>query len=233
MQTVELERLISAPRLQRYRDASQSETDTVVLYCWNIQLAEALLPSLALFEITLRNAVHRTLTEFAGTDYWFKVILNPKSYENVADLMATLTRRHGRPPSADKVISEITFGFWPKLFAHSYQSLWWDPNSPLLPTVLPHLRRTGRDTRKMLAIRLEYFAMLRNRAMHQEAIFQGVAPLNRPVMPIDRLHAQLTETIGWFSLDAARLVSCMDRFDDVYVHGRATLESRLRQQFSN
>jgi hypothetical protein len=51
-----VELIISAPRLQRYRDATSSDPDTVALYCWNIQLAEALLPSIAILEVSLRMA---------------------------------------------------------------------------------------------------------------------------------------------------------------------------------
>lgn len=226
-----LEQIVSAPRLRRYRYAAQSDLETVALYCWNIQLAEALLPTVAILEVTLRNAIHTTLANHTGSDFWFESVLHPRSYRNIADLISRITQNQGHPPTAGKVISEITFGFWPKLFAKTYHSLWWTPPSPLLVQVLPNVRKMGRDTRNTVQQRLEYFARLRNRCMHHEAVFQGVAPLNRPVLQVDALHGQLLETLGWINTDAADIAGCVDRFNDVYFHGKATVEAELRRRF--
>ncbi len=207
----------------------------MALYLWNIQLAEALLPSLSLFEVTLRNSVHTTLTDHAratpNPEFWFKHVLHQRMYDNITDLIARITRRNGIPPSAGKVISEITFGFWPLLFSRSYNSLWWQNQDPLIAHILPHYRRIARDTRSIFEMRLEYFAMLRNRVMHHEAIFQGVAAINRPVLAIDILHQQLLETLGWINEDAVELVSIIDHFDVTFINGRQRIESELRRHF--
>lgn len=68
--------------------------------------------------------------------------------------------------------------------------------------------------------------------MHQEAVFQGAGALNRPVLPIDILHAQLLETIAWIDADAATLVACLDRFDEAFHSGKANVEAELRQRFN-
>lgn len=184
-------------------------------------------------EVALRNAVHDALTTHTGTDFWFKSILHPKKYGNVTDLMARITTRQGYPPSAGKVISEITFGFWPAVFARRYNALWWGQPYPMLFSVIPNHPNVARDTRAKFEQRLEYFVALRNRLMHQEAVFQGVAAVNRPIMPIETLHAQLLETIGWINHDAATLAVCMDRFDAIHdVTGRAALEKAIKTAFN-
>lgn len=227
-----LESIVSAPRLQRYRDIGNSDLETVMLYCWNIQLAESLMPSLAMFEVALRNAVHNTLTAHIGSDFWFKSVLQPEMFRKVADLIDTLTRRHGSPPTSGKVISEITFGFWPRLFAKRYNSLWWNHPAPLLADVIPNHPKTARDTRAKFQARLEYFVMLRNRLMHQEAIFEGVRAINRPLLSIDILHTQLLETIAWINSDAALFVGCLDHFSDTYHNGQVRIATRVQQQFA-
>lgn len=227
-----LERFVSAPRLQRYRDAGTSDLETAVLYGRNVQLAEAILPSLALFEVVLRNAVHTTLTRHTGTEWWFSSVLHQQSYDIIQKLVSDLVRRQRHPPSVGKVLSEITFGFWPKLFAHRYQGVWWDAPQRLLSQVLPYHPNVARDTRKTFEERLEYFAVLRNRVMHHEAIFQGVNALNRPVVPIETLHGQLIETIGWIDADAGALITCLDRFGDVFAApARTSLESSIKRTF--
>lgn len=228
-----LELIVSSPRLQRYRNAAVTDLDTVTLYCWNVQLAEAIMPSLAIFEVALRNAVHNTLSTHMGTEFWFKSVLHQKKYSNITDLMDRITRRQGYPPTAGKVISEITFGFWPLIFAKAYNSLWWSRPMPLLQSVIPNHPNIARDTRGQFEQRLEYFAVLRNRVMHQEAIFEGVAAINRPNLPIKTLHAQLQETIGWIDADAARFASCLDRFDSIIdVTGRTNLKASIKDAFS-
>jgi hypothetical protein len=228
-----LERIVSAPRLQRYRNASASDLETAVLYCWNVQLGEALMPSIAVFEVTLRNAVHNTLTSHAGTDWWFKSTLYKEAFDNILKIINESIRRNGHPPTIGKLISEITFGFWPKVFASRLDKVWWDTHgNPLIAQLLPHHPNIARDTRSKLEQRLEYFVVLRNRIMHQEAIFDGVQANNRPRLPIDDVHSQLIETLGWIDTDAANVVACVDRFDAVFdPTARQALENDIKARF--
>ena len=174
-----IEGFVSSERFRRYQTGAPSDLGAVARYLWNIQLAESLIPPIAVFEVALRKAVHRTLTDHAGTEFWFKSVLHQQAYDNIVQLIGTLTRRTGPPPSAGKVVSEITFGFWPKLFAKRYNSLWWDRPRPLLAEVIRYHPGVARDTRSQFETRLEYFVALRNRTMHHEAVFQGIAALNR------------------------------------------------------
>lgn len=119
-----LEAVVSAPRLWRYRQASANDLETVVLYAWNIQLAESLVPSLAILEVALRNAVHNVFTVHAGSEFWFEKVLRPEKHADIVKLVERLTKRLGHPPTAGKVISELTFGFWPLLFSRHNHSRW-------------------------------------------------------------------------------------------------------------
>lgn len=169
-----------------------------------------------MLEIVLRNAVHATLMAHTGKEWWFKEVLHVDMHENLLKEFVKITKEDGQPPTVGKLISRITFGFWPKLFGKSYNDLWWTPGAPLLPSVLPHYAKIGRHTRGELEERLEYFLALRNRIMHHEAIFEGVKAINRPMLPIDDVHNQLIETIGWISADAEKFVITIDRFNAVY-----------------
>ena len=79
-------------------------------------------------------------------------------------------------------------------------------------------------------MRLEYFAALRNRVMHQEAVFDGVTAINRPRMDLDTLHHRLLETIGWLDQDALSILMCLDRYPDVASEdGRQHIVDLLRR----
>jgi hypothetical protein len=238
-----LEAIVSPPRLKRYRDAGKSDLETITNYLWNIQLAEALLPSIAMLEVCLRNTVHQTLTAHSGTEYWFRGLLHPARWPAVEKEIAALSGVSTMPPialpqvlpPAGKIIAQLTFGFWPHIFSRHYRKLWWTPQSQLISDVLAHHPNLTAATRSDLHRRLMYFNVLRNRAMHHEAIFDGVAIPNHPVQTIDVLHGEILETIRWINPDAERLLNCLDRFTSVFdptgPHGRLGIESAIRNEY--
>lgn len=126
-----LERLVSKPRLDRYRPSSRDDLETIVAYLWNVALSEALLQGLSALEVGMRNAIHNTLAAHIGTEYWFQAVLLPEDMKFVNDAWAKLSRRHQQPPSPGKIIAELTFGFWPYLFDVRYHNLWWDNKAAL------------------------------------------------------------------------------------------------------
>lgn len=207
---------VSEPRFRRYVAASRSDRDAVERYCWKIQLSESLYPTLSILEVSLRNGAHRALSDHLGTEFWFGSILHPRKYQNIADLIARITSRAGGPPTADKVVSEITFGFWLSLFSRRYNAVWWQPHDPLLAKVIPHHPNIARDTRRHLEITLEYAVALRNRVMHHEAVFQGVTALNRPRKSVEEIHLELRELVRWISPQADRMLDELDRFPMVF-----------------
>lgn len=236
--------MVSAPRLQRYRRASASDLETVTNYLWNIQLAEALLPCIAFLEVCLRNSTHNTLTAREGTDYWFQRVLQPKRWETVEIIIAELAGVSTNPPivlpaempAAGKIVAKLTFGFWPHLFSRHYRKLWWTPQLQLIATVFAHHPNVTASTRSELHLRLMYFNELRNRAMHHEAIFQGVAVPNHPPKAIDTLHDEILETVGWVNPDAARLLTCLNRFPSTFdpssPTGKLGIQAAIRKEFN-
>ena len=70
--------------------------------------------------------------------------------------------------------------------------------------------------------------------MHHEAVFGGVSAINRPVLPIGLLHAQLIETIAWVGDDAASMIAILDRFPELdTVDHRDSLALAVRAHWSS
>lgn len=63
----DLELPLSRIRLENYRPLHGADLDMVVNYFLNIELSEALYPTLQAFEVALRNSVHRALSQHFGT----------------------------------------------------------------------------------------------------------------------------------------------------------------------
>lgn len=72
----ELSIIFSQERLDGYLShtkCNNSKTDALIAYSWNIELSQALYPALQILEITLRNALHQTLSINFDTAYWFEL----------------------------------------------------------------------------------------------------------------------------------------------------------------
>lgn len=230
-----LEKLVSRPRLERYRPEDRDDLETAVNYLWNVALSESMLQGIAALEIAMRNAIHNALTQHIGTEYWFQAVLRPNEMKMVDDVWRILSRRHQHPPAPGKIIADLTFGFWPMLFATEYHDLWWNAKASLFKSVFPHIP-TGVPprqaiTRKGVHDRLDLCKNLRNRVVHHEPIFQGIIQLNKPIAPLTIVHEQIVEVLAWIDPQLVFTLNVVDRFPDVYRHESARIRNRLMDQF--
>ena len=62
---------ISRIRLERYRPPGGPNLHMLANYFWNMDLAEALFPTLHAVEVGLRNTIHTTLTGRYNTQEWW------------------------------------------------------------------------------------------------------------------------------------------------------------------
>lgn len=229
-----LERLVSKPRLDRYRPQDGGDLETAVNYLWNVALSEALLQGIAAVEVGLRNTVHNAMTMYCGTEYWFQSVLKEAQMNEVHEKWTLLSRRHKLPPRPGKIIAELTFGFWPPLFDSTYQDLWWDNSAalfkaafPYIPTgVPPHLAIVRKDVYQ----RVEACQKLRNRLMHHEPIFTGLVRLNMPILPLPTIHQYIVDLLTWIHPDLVLNLETVDRFDHVFTNGRREIEDNLKEK---
>lgn len=237
-----LETLVSSARLERYRPATREDFETAVNYLWNVALSESLLQSLSSVEVGLRNAVHSALSSRQGSEYWFWGFLTGAELDNFNKEWIKLVNAQKKLPSAGKVVAQQNFGFWHKVFEPKYENNWEENKSSLLWTVFPNHPRIGVVpaqwlTRKKIQTRIKLFLDLRNRVMHHEPIFQGLARpdemqpgLPTPVVGLDDIHVQMYELLGWIHPDLVLSLKAVDRFADVYHGGKADVENKLRSE---
>ncbi|MFR5091101.1 MAG: hypothetical protein ACLTDR_02885 [Adlercreutzia equolifaciens] len=125
----DIETWLSTPRYKRYLEiAKDDDTLALELYLWNIGLAQAVLRDVSFFEVALRNAYDRAISSvWNGNDHWLfddasparRPILRTNKRGKVKDAnrlnrntIDHLASNLGHNPSPDKVISNLTFGFW-------------------------------------------------------------------------------------------------------------------------
>lgn len=189
---------ISAPRLGRYLQACQGDLPaTLRLYQWNLEISAALFLPLQMLEVTIRNAVSEAIEAAYGPDWThnrtFAVSLKaPAKTFNPRQHLTEVAGRHTVP---SKVVADLNFIFWQKMFVKGLDSALWKPH---LRTVFPHMPpdRTIQQVRASLHDRLEVLRMLRNRVAHHEPIFDR--DLRHDLHLIDTLiNYRCQHTVNW------------------------------------
>lgn len=199
-----MERLFSTGRLVRYYEVAQHDTlEAAALYAGNIQLSESLYPALTVAEVSLRNAVHRQLTRFCSNEQWYRFL---GQHKGLTDLQLALDKAQlqieGRKETitADKVVAELTFGFWTTLFNHAYEDVLWKQ----LRFTFPHLPKADRQ-RSTVSVVINAVRNLRNRVYHNEPICWRLANLSQQ-------HSQTLQLIQWIEPQLVDWLQPFDRF---------------------
>ncbi|HKI31944.1 MAG TPA: hypothetical protein VKA46_08745 [Gemmataceae bacterium] len=197
---------VSSPRLDIYRQPGDSDFDVIVRYLWNVQLCEALYPSLQALEVAFRNSLHAAATGRFHSEFWFDPPPNRLARSEQADVTTAKADlgKQGKPLEVGRIIAELTFGFWTSLLNTRYERVFWP--WMLLPT-FPGMPRHIR-TRHTVSKRFNEIRALRNRVFHHERIAHWPNLAQR--------HADLVEAIGWISPEGKRLLPAIDRFAEVY-----------------
>ncbi|MFL1449158.1 hypothetical protein ACI77O_12255 [Pseudomonas tritici] len=185
----DLERHFSPARLGRYCAHRQGDQRRAAAdYMHNVQMAGAMVPMLNVLEIALRNAIHRRLeSQYQRPDWWVSwANVQGFSYQcrQINDASAKLARR-GEQLTPDKIIAELTFGFWSSLFNVQFQGTLWKS----LRLVFAHCPKAQRQ-RGNISGSLNQIRDLRNRVFHHE-------PLLWLTPDLLAHHTVGLEVVGW------------------------------------
>jgi hypothetical protein len=168
---------LSLSRIETYDRAvvviGDVSPEAINLYDWNAQISAAFMASLHICEVVVRNAVSDALTAVYG-DRWpwspgfQRSLSNPSvGYNQIRDLQSS--RRNQL--TTGKVIPELKFVFWQKMFTDRYDFRLWNAH---LRSVLPNLdaAKTITQLRQEIYADLDHIRHLRNRIAHHEPIFR-------------------------------------------------------------
>ena len=199
--------VFSEARMRPYFDHYPgNEKKAVLHYEQNIRLAESLVPSISVFEITLRNAVIRELERMTGCREWYLYFQNNPVLKPLNGYIITAIKhieKRGETVTADKINGELTMGFWVSLFNAEYEkSLWKD-----LRRAFPNLPKQLRQ-RKTVSAPLNAIRSLRNRTFHHETISWSLTRLSS-------LHDMIVNVICWMNPKLPTWLQRIDRYEHV------------------
>ena len=175
-------------------------------YRQNILLAEALLPSLSIYEVALRNALIRELERMTGRKDWYTYFSTVPALKALAG-QVNVARQHivkrGEEVTRDKINGELTMGFWVLLFNAKYERYLWKD----LRKAFPHMPKSKRQ-RKYVSAPLNDIRALRNRVFHNESISWSLSRL-------EALHRSILDVCSWINPALPLWIKTVERFDKV------------------
>lgn len=150
---------------------SERTRTALKLYLWNAEIASAFMVPLHLCEVAIRNAAADAIASNYGSRWpWSagfrRALPTGRGYDARADLIGRSTQYS----STSKVIPELKFVFWQKMFTSRYDAAIWNhqltavlPSAPAGDSVDTIRTRVYED--------LDRIRLLRNRIAHHEPIF--------------------------------------------------------------
>lgn len=165
--------VISEPRFATYlRYCGNDRAKALQLYQWNLQVSSSLIIPLHILEVSIRNAVVEALEEVHTSNWpWnqgFMISLPSRgSGYSPRKNLAEVARRQ---PTMGKVVAELNFIFWEKMFTSSHDSRIWNN---YIKAILPYSPETMtvREIRACMHDNIRDIRELRNRIAHHEPIF--------------------------------------------------------------
>lgn len=163
-----LEKVLSPERLSTYKNAMNSNLEKAIrLYQWNADISGAFLPVLQVLEVTIRNAIAEAIELVYGPNWASEqsFILSLPDNKEQRQPLQKAARKH--PGSTGKVIAEMNFIFWQKMFTRRFAGNIWNTHfSHIFPNT-----STATVSISTLYNELDSIRRLRNRIAHHEPIF--------------------------------------------------------------
>lgn len=202
-----LEKVFSTQRMSRYFALYPHDDARAILhYKENLKVASALYTSLSVFEVTLRNALSREMSIYTGRSDWYSIFDVEESLSELRyDIQSAKSHisNRGEKITPDKIVSELTFGFWVTMLNSEYELTLWKPLRKAFPFMPKVLRK-----RKNVSAPCNTFRKLRNRIFHHESICWD---LNY----VATIHNRIVEVLGWMDKDLPTWLATIDDFDQV------------------
>ena len=200
----DLEKLLSVKRLGTYYNLFLTDKEKAIeYYRLNTQISESLYPLLSNLEITLRNSIHNSFSIHYNSPDWFSQFKQPELFDQVNVAKRKILTGHNQM-TPDKVVAELTFGFWTSLLNKQYAKDFWKPLMHAFP-----LLDTVNKRRDKISYKLNQVRKFRNRIFHYEPICNDLAAL-------ETNHNNILEILNWINGDIVSWTKQIDRFDNLY-----------------
>lgn len=203
------EKVFSSQRMEKYFKRYPNDDEKAIShYKSNIELTESFYSVLSMFEVALRNSLNRELTEYFGTTDWYLQVASVPGLSNLNSSINTAKKHiinRNETVTADKVIAELTLGFWVRLFNTEYEHILWKP----LRKAFPYLEKNQRQ-RNNVSAPINKIRDFRNRVFHHE-------PISWNLDKLEETHSRILKVMGWINRDLPSIAQEIDRVPIVII----------------
>ena len=155
-------KFISDIRLSHFKDFDE--------YKQNMYQSEKYYILLSIFEVSLRNSIDNYFKEKISSNWLESEILHFDTKQRIIESKNKIEQRK-EILTHDKIISELSFGFWTALFQSVYDDKMRFNNLKHIFPNLPPKEKLPID-RKMVSTKLNHIRKFRNRIFHHENILK-------------------------------------------------------------
>jgi len=216
----QLELSISKTRLDEYSKILKTQDKKIIFtyYILNSEIAKSLYIPLQNLEVALRNSIHNTLTAYYKTEHWYDIedFLLPNELKKISEAKSKIVRAK-KELTADRIISELSFGFWTSLFSKTYDQKIWNKHTKQM---FPNMLKKDRN-RRVLSSKINTIRYFRNRIFHFEQIFDK--------QNLPQVHKDIFEIIKWLNLSLYEITTELDEFNDIIQNQKDNTTTLLTQ----
>ncbi len=208
MQFEDLEKLLSNTRLENYYlKFPNSKQKALEFYQLNTQIAESLYPLLSNFEVVLRNSINYSFIIHFKSTTWYENLNYPELTSQINEAKAKIHKKNNQITS-DRIVSELTLGFWTSLFNKKYAKDLWKP----LMYIFPYVDKQT-NQRNIISNKLNNIRKFRNRIFHFE-------PICNDLQLLKKNHYQILELLDGINKDVLVWTKQIDRFDELFIKAK-------------
>lgn len=200
--------------MEKYFNKYPNNDDKAIAhYHLNIELSESFYSCLSMFEVAFRNSLNRELTEKFGVDWYLKL----ESISTLKNLKGNINTAKNRISSrnesitVNKVIAELSLGFWVRLLNAEYELILWKP----LRKAFPFLEKSQRQ-RNNVSAPVNKIRNFRNRVFHHE-------PISWNLYKLEEIHNTILEVMKWLNKDLPKIAKEFDRVSELIKKARKEL----------
>jgi hypothetical protein len=204
MKESDLEYLLSEKRLSTYYSLFPNNKQRAIQYYQlNTQISESLYPLLSNFEVVLRNSIHNSFKVHYKTDNWYALVTYRELEDQIRIAQGKILASHNHV-TTDKLVAELTLGFWTSLLNKQYAKDFWKPIMYAFPLINNQDKHRGK-----IAFKLNQIRKFRNRIFHYEPVCNNLTALSAN-------HSNILEVLHWINADIVTWTKQIDRFDGLY-----------------
>ena len=222
MEYLEFERILSAKRMQRYKDAANGDTrKAMALYRYNLRLSQEMFTIVSCFEVALRNAIDSLLVPTLGEN-WLKdsvqdngIFSNGRMNETRKIIEKAYNRLNRQGIySHSKLIAEMEFGVW----KYMYSSLQYRVTGQCLLRAFPNKPRSSaaiQYNNTYIFNELDKVNSLRNRIAHHEPICFRLHASEIDTSYIVNEYQKIQTLFSWMGIDSRSMLYGLDHVQSV------------------